>query len=139
MEGKEHLQKILASHQLRITECRIHVLEYFINQKTALSQVDLENTFSQYDRVTLYRTLNTFLSSGIIHSIPSSLGAATYGLCHETCSPDHHEHDHIHFKCNNCGQIECLDDKLVPEVSVPNGYQIQAVNLIVDGVCAKCA
>ncbi len=138
MEEKESIKKILASHKLRITDCRKDVLQLFLANKAALSQGDLENQVKQYDRVTLYRTLNSFLDSGIIHKIPNSKGVATYGLCHETCSPDHHDHDHIHFKCNNCGQIHCLDDKLVPKVSVPEGYRIETVNMIVDGVCAQC-
>ena len=132
-------KEILKSHNLRITDCRIDVIQYFLEEKKALSQGDLEHKFTQYDRVTLYRTLNSFLDSGILHKIPNATGVATYGLCHETCSPEHHDHNHIHFKCNNCGQIECLDDKIVPSVTVPNGYHIEAVNMIVDGVCAKCA
>lgn len=137
--SQENLKAILKNHHLRITDCRLDVVQFFLDQKNAHSQSDLENEFEQYDRVTLYRTLNSFLDSGILHKIPNATGVATYGLCHETCSPTHHDHNHIHFKCNNCGQIECLDDKTVPIVTVPNGYQIEAVNMIVDGVCAKCA
>ena len=98
-----------------------------------------ENNFKQYDRVTLYRTLNTFLDSGILHRIPNENGTATYGLCHDTCTPEHHDHNHIHFKCNNCGQIECLEEKVANAVAVPSGYQVQGINLIVDGICAECA
>lgn len=139
MENDVRLKKILKSHNLRVTECRLQVVQFFLDRKTALSQIDLENQFQQYDRVTLYRTLNSFLDSGILHKIPNSQGAASYGLCHETCSPDHHDHNHIHFKCNSCGQIQCLDDKSIPKVSLPEGYRIEAVNMIVDGVCVKCA
>lgn len=139
MENDGHLKKILKSHNLRVTDCRLNVVQFFLDTETALSQVDLESQFQQYDRVTLYRTLNSFLDSGILHKIPNSQGAATYGLCHETCSPDHHDHNHIHFKCNKCGQIECLDDKAVPEVSMPEGYRVQTVNMIVDGLCVNCA
>ncbi|MEO9872972.1 Fur family transcriptional regulator [Ekhidna sp.] len=137
--SKDNLKSILKNHNLRITDCRLDVVQYFLDEKSALSQGSLENKFTQYDRVTLYRTLNSFLDSGILHKIPNATGVATYGLCHETCSPEHHDHNHIHFKCNTCGQIECLDDKEVPKVTVPIGYQIGAVNMIVDGVCAKCA
>lgn len=137
--GEDNLKNILKNHNLRITDCRIDVIEYFLDEKSALSQGNLESKFTKYDRVTLYRTLNSFLDSGILHKIPNATGVATYGLCHETCSPEHHDHNHIHFKCNNCGQIECLDDKTVPMVTVPSGYQIEAVNMIVDGVCAQCA
>ncbi|MEO1256269.1 MAG: Fur family transcriptional regulator [Bacteroidota bacterium] len=136
---QENLKSILKSHNLRITDCRLDVISFFLKKRNALSQSDLEHELKQYDRVTLYRTLNSFLDSGILHKIPNATGIATYGLCHETCSPDQHDHNHIHFKCNNCGQIECLEDKLVPGVSVPMGYQIEAVNMIVDGICAECA
>jgi len=139
MEDQELNKNILRAHKLRITDCRTDVIEYFLSEKKALSQGDLERKFTQYDRVTLYRTLNSFLDSGILHKIPNSTGVATYGLCHNTCSPEQHEHNHIHFKCNTCGQIECMDDKAVPAVSLPQGYQVEAVNLIVDGVCAQCA
>lgn len=139
MEQTDQHKNILKSHNLRITDCRLDVIERFLKEKKALSQSDLEHSFSQYDRVTLYRTLNSFLDSGIIHKIPNATGVATYGLCHETCSPEHHDHNHIHFKCNNCGEIECLDDKAVPSVTLPSGYHIETVNMIVDGRCAKCA
>ena len=137
--SETNLKSILKSHDLRITDCRMDVMQFFIDTKGALSQGDLESKFTQYDRVTLYRTLHSFLDSGILHKIPNESGTATYGLCHDTCTPDHHMHNHIHFKCNQCGQIECLDDKEVPNVSVPIGYKVEGVNLIVDGVCVECA
>ncbi len=137
--SSDHLKNILKNHHLRITDCRLDVMQYFLEEKSALSQGNLESRFTKYDRVTLYRTLNSFLDSGILHKIPNETGSATYGLCHDTCSPEHHTHNHMHFKCNNCGQIECLDDKTVPEVTLPTGYQIEGVNLIVDGICVKCA
>lgn len=133
------LKQILKNHHLRITDCRLDVMNYFMSHHSALSQSDLEAKFTKYDRVTLYRTLHSFLESGILHKIPNETGSATYGLCHETCSPDHHSHNHIHFKCNSCGQIECLDDQVTPEVTLPDGYQIEGMNLIVDGRCTNCA
>lgn len=135
-----NLENILKNHNLRITNCRKDVIQYFLEEKSALSQGDLESRFKEYDRVTLYRTLHSFLDSGILHKIPNETGSATYGLCHDTCGPDHHDHNHIHFKCNTCGQIECLDEKQsIPNITLPQGYEAQGVNLIIDGVCAKCA
>jgi Fur family ferric uptake transcriptional regulator len=130
---------ILKSHHLRITDCRLDVLGHFARRGHALSQGDLEEALGQYDRVTLYRTLHSFLEAGILHKIPNETGAATYGLCHHTCSPHEHSHDHIHFKCNNCGHIECFDDRHVPRVEVPAGYKVATINLIIDGLCAQCA
>jgi len=132
-------KEILKKHNLRVTNSRLDVVDYFVSEQKALSLGALEVQFPDYDRVTLYRTLNSFLDSGILHKIPNDLGTATYGLCHETCGPEEHCHDHIHFKCNNCGTMECLDDLHVPNVKVPEGYQVDNTNLIVDGICASCA
>ena len=139
MGNREEYKNILQSHKLRITDCRLDVIEYFQEAKKTLFQSDLERQFLQYDRVTLYRTLQSFQASGIIHRIPNETGVPSYGLCHDTCSPKKHEHNHIHFKCNNCGTIECMHDQVIPTVFFPEGYHIETVNLIVDGVCASCS
>ncbi len=139
MTMSEASKAILISQNLRITDCRTDVIQFFIEGKAAFSQRDLENEYKQYDRVTIYRTLNSLLKAGVLHKIPNESGAATYGLCHYTSTPEHHFDNHIHFNCKNCGQIECLEDKEVPQVSVPSGYTIERINLIVAGVCTKCA
>ena len=139
MGNHEECKSILQSHKLRITDCRLDVIGYFFKEKKSLFQIDLERQLPQYDRVTLYRTLQSFQASGVIHRIPNETGVTSYGLCHDTCSPKRHEHNHIHFKCNKCDTIECLDDETVPSISLPHGYQVETVNLIADGVCASCS
>lgn len=130
------LKQILKSHQLRVTDCRMDILEYFLNHEKALSFKNLEDQFAGYDRVTLYRTLNSFTENGVLHKIPDDSGFATYGVCHSTCDSHMHRHDHMHFKCNECGGIECVDEH-VPSIDLP-GYQIKGVNLIVNGLCKTC-
>ena len=130
-------KRILKQHDLRVTDCRMDVLEYFMNKSSASSVKDLESEFEEYDRVTLYRTLQSFTDSGVLHRIPDDSGFATYGVCREDCGPNHHKHDHMHFKCVECGNIECLSEKHLPSVSVP-GYLVQEVNMILSGVCSDC-
>ena len=130
------LKQILKRHKLRVTDCRMDVLEYFLEQEKALSFKDLEEKFVSYDRVTLYRTLHSFADHGVLHKIPDDSGYATYGVCHETCDAEEHHHNHMHFKCNECGQIECLDEHL-PPIHLP-GYKILEANLIVNGICQQC-
>jgi len=130
-------KKLLKTHSLRITDCRIDVLECFYRTKHALSFKDLEETLIDYDRVTVYRTLNSFIDKGLLHKIPSDSGIASYGLCQGECTDASHHHDHVHFKCHVCGHTECLPEHHVPKVSLP-GYQIDEQNLIVDGVCKRC-
>lgn len=130
-------KKLLKNHTLRITDCRIDVLEQFYKTSHALSFKDLEKALEEYDRVTLYRTLNSFIENGILHRIPSDDGYASYGLCSHACSETEHHHDHVHFKCNVCGHIECLSDYHVPKIDLPE-YIIDEQNLIVNGTCKNC-
>lgn len=129
----------LKRHNLRVTPIRVDVLEYFRSAGRALSHADLEQHFTKdYDRVTIYRTLNTFLDSGLLHKIPDDSGSAKYALCHDDCGTHHHVDDHVHFKCTACGNIECLHDSHIPSVGVPSGYRIQSSNLLLEGVCPRC-
>ena len=130
-------KKLLKDHDLRITDCRIDVLERFYSAGHALSFKDLEEDLKDYDRVTLYRTLNAFMTQGILHRIPSESGLANYGLCTDDCSQEDHHHDHLHFKCNVCGHIECLPNHHTPEVDLP-GYDIEESYLILNGICKEC-
>ena len=130
-------KKLLKNHTLRVTDCRIDVLERFYRTNHALSFKDLEHDLNDYDRVTLYRTLQSFIGKGLLHKIPNDNGFASFGLCSGECTNSAHNHDHIHFKCNTCGHIECLPEHLVPKVELP-GYEIAEQNLIVNGVCKNC-
>ena len=48
-------------------------------------------------------------------------------------------HLHAHFSCKRCGQVFCLNEvSTVPALNLPPGYQSQAVELIVKGLCTRC-
>ena len=130
-------KKLLKNHNLRITDCRIDVLERFYSNDHALTFKDLEKDLEDYDRVTLYRTLNSFIQHGLLHRIPCDNGFATFGLCREDCSEEAHHHNHIHFKCNVCGHIECLPNHHSPQINLPD-YDVEDSYLIVNGVCKVC-
>lgn len=131
------IKKVLKEHKLRVTAGRIDILEFFHRQNRTLSFKDLEDEFKDSDRVTLYRTLNAFTDKGVLHKIPDDSGFATYGLCHDSCDSEDHNHDHMHFKCNECGTIECLEQN-IPTVKIP-GYKVTEANLILKGTCKTCA
>ena len=130
------LKKILKDHRLRVTDCRMDILAFFIKSEKALSLKQLEKKFQSYDRVTLYRTLNSFTANELLHKIPDDSGTVTYGLRRVNQDPNTSSHDHIHFKCNECGTIECID-KSLPKIEIP-GYLIKDANLIVNGTCKSC-
>jgi Fur family transcriptional regulator, ferric uptake regulator len=129
---------VLKDFKLRSTPTRQDVLKIFLSVDHALSHSDIEREISEsYDRVTLYRTLKTFLDNGLIHKVLDDEGASKYALCKEACNSSKHHHDHVHFKCNNCGQTSCLEVE-IPSVRLPKGFNARAVNLLVQGICNLC-
>jgi Fur family transcriptional regulator, ferric uptake regulator len=129
----------LKRHNLSVTESRKRILQIFLEEKGALAHGDIEKRAGEkFDRVTIYRTLQTFLEKGIIHSIPTADNAIRYALCKDQCSAGHHHDHHIHFICNNCQRTYCLDDVVTPEIKMPKGYQTCHVEVVVEGVCKDC-
>ncbi|TVR81944.1 MAG: transcriptional repressor [Chitinophagaceae bacterium] len=131
--------KILKNHKLRITDCRVSVLSYFLDKKYALTHANLEEEFSnKFDRVTLYRTLSAFEESGLVHKVPDASESAKFAVCSENCSDLAHYDNHIHFKCRKCGKTECISDIPIPKIQLPTGYIPENAELLVSGQCKKC-
>lgn len=130
---------LLKGHKLRSTSGREEILKLFINRSHALSHSDIEKEVSSlFDRVTVYRTLKTFLDRGVIHKVLDDGGTLKYALCNEQCHDEIHHHDHIHFKCVRCGETNCLDEVEVPVIKLPKGFKAKEVNLLIRGICQKC-
>lgn len=131
---------ILKNSTLSVTASRKKILDIFLSSENALSHQDIETECSeQFDRVTIYRTLQTFLDKGIIHNIPTTDNATKYAVCNDMCITTGHHHDnHVHFLCNSCGKTLCLDDVNIPAVKLPTGYSTQEINMVVKGICTSC-
>jgi Fur family transcriptional regulator, ferric uptake regulator len=131
--------QILKDFKLRSTPGRAAILQAFLKSKFALSHGDVEKEVpASFDRVTVYRTLKTFLDKGLIHKVLDDEGGMKYALCNEACSTANHHHDHVHFKCTQCGQTNCLQVE-IPGIKLPKGYQPREVNLLIQGICGNCA
>ncbi len=136
---QQEVADILKRNQLSVTESRIKILDLFHHTNRALAHADIEKrTALQFDRVTIYRTLQTFVEKGIIHTIPTEDNAVLYALCKDDCSEGHHNDNHIHFICDTCDTTYCLENVTVPQVSLPQGFVANKTNIIVSGKCAAC-
>lgn len=132
------LNEILHRRQLSSTESRRKILSLFLNSGDALTHGDIEREVGdKYDRVTIYRTLQTFEEKGIIHTIPTADNAIRYALCKE-CEEGHHHDDHVHFICTACEKTICLDDVVSPKIELPAGYRADNVQVVIQGVCPEC-
>lgn len=131
---------ILKKNGLSITEGRKRILSLFLQTGGALSHADIEkNTAVGFDRVTVYRTLQTFVKSGIIHQIPTTDNTVLYALCKNECEAGHHHDEHVHFICNNCEKTTCLENVIVPAVTLPKGFKPTQLAMIVKGHCIECS
>jgi Fur family ferric uptake transcriptional regulator len=132
------LNEILHRKELSSTESRRRILSLFFASNDALTHGDIEKEVGhKYDRVTIYRTLQTFEEKGIIHTIPTADNAILYALCKD-CTEGHHHDDHVHFICTNCEKTICLDDVVSPKIELPQGYVAAAIQVVINGVCKEC-
>lgn len=133
------LLEILKKNHLSVTDGRKKILELFLNSQGALAHADIEkSTGESFDRVTVYRTLQTFVDKGIIHLIPTTDNSILYALCKHNCEQGHHHDNHVHFICNVCNKTICLDDVTIPHVKLPKGFTPQHAQMVVNGVCDDC-
>ncbi len=136
----DRVATILKDNKLSVTAGRQKILQLFLHSTGALSHADIEKkTGAHFDRVTIYRTLNSFVDKGIIHVIPSSDNSIKYALCKDDCEEGHHHDHHVHFQCSKCTNTFCLDEIVTPSVIVPAGYSATSIQVLVQGLCKDCS
>lgn len=133
------VDNILKRNRLSITGSRKRILELFIQNNGALAHADIEKkTGERFDRVTVYRTLQSFLEKGIIHTIPTADNSVMYALCKDDCAEGHHHDNHVHFVCTQCNSTTCLEGVMVPLVKLPAGFNATDYQMVVKGICKNC-
>ena len=136
----EHaITELLKKNSLSITESRKKILQLFLDHTGALAHGDIEKKAGEkFDRVTVYRTLQTFVDKGIIHTIPTVDNSVRYALCKDDCAEGHHNDHHVHFVCAVCHTTYCLDNVVTPELRLPAGYAASHIEVVAEGVCKNC-
>jgi Fur family transcriptional regulator, ferric uptake regulator len=133
------IKEILKKNKLSVTASREKILNLFLEQTGALAHGDIERRAGEkFDRVTVYRTLQTFVEKGIIHTIPTADNSIRYALCKDDCAEGHHHDHHVHFVCSNCNNTYCLDNVVTPEIKLPQGYAARQIEVVVEGICKNC-
>ncbi|SRR5579862_676547 len=133
------IDSILKRNNLSVTSGRKRILELFLENAAALSHGDIEKRAGEkFDRVTVYRTLQSFVDKGIIHSIPTADNSILYALCKDNCSEGHHRDNHLHFVCNRCGNTFCLENTPTPLINLPENFVASKVEVVVHGICSDC-
>lgn len=130
----------LKAHRIRPTDVRRSVLEVFQKRGFALSQAEIATALTgAFDRVTIYRTLNKFISSGLIHKVVDESNITKFALCDEHCDVETHRDEHVHFRCRICGHTFCLNSVEINLLNLPQGYQTRLLMVTAEGICRDCS
>lgn len=129
--------ELLKSRQLSLTQSRILLLKILSETDFPLSGKEIEGMMmGQCDRATIYRNLNAFSGKGIIQRILSD-DALKFKM-----NADDEEHrgnlDHIHFQCNVCHKVICMENLLVKDYNLPEGFSKIENQFLVVGICNNC-
>ncbi|WP_435132982.1 Fur family transcriptional regulator [Formosa sp. A9] len=122
---------------VRNTKAQEAVLELLQRSKKTLTADDIINTIDvSVNKTTIYRMLDRFVAAGKVHFVTDTAGKAHYALCTSSCLQSHSLHNHLHFQCKICNQVECLPVKLeVPELE---NYEVHDMQFLSVGICFKC-
>jgi len=131
------MSDLLKHKSIRITDFRIKVLDVFEKNTNAVSMKMIENALGEFDRTTLFRTLNTFIKKGLVHEVQLPNEEKMLALCSTSCTVNGHDHEHIHFKCNNCKEVFCKKPEINPTILI-KGFLIQKIEVNTIGICENC-
>lgn len=133
-------EEILRAHGLRKTNSRMAVLDFLRHERSAVSHGELSQRFEPgLDRVTLYRTLQSFEQKGLIHKVPDDEVSVKYAYCgDEACNHEQHYDNHVHFKCRRCHETRCLHEVSLPHFAIPAGWQREQTEVLISGLCPHC-
>lgn len=132
----DRTRKLLKEAGIRTTSVRRDVFAYLLHRGLPLSHQEILNRMGNYNRVTLYRTLNTLTDAGLVHAVQGLDGVWRF-CAHD---PEHRgcPGNHPHFLCLSCGRMICLSDQKLPYVEVPADIEVKGKQLLVYGRCASC-
>ena len=132
-------QDLLASHGIRSTRQRLHVLEALsVEPNDATAQEIFEALRARGESIglaTVYRTLALLSGRGVVDALMHRPGE----ICYRLCSGGHHHH----LTCSECHHVvELADCRLEPwleRLGGAHGFTVTGHAVEVTGICADCA
>lgn len=137
MHENNDLIELLRNRKLKATSKRLEVLNLIRERSSAISYSALQTALQGFDRVTLYRTIQSLLETRIIHKALTEENETFYALCSSNCTSVTHIHEHIHFTCIECHGVTCVESLNPIQLSIP-GHSIENVEIAARGRCATC-
>lgn len=131
-------KQILKSAKLYCTKCRVAILKALKRADKPLSQSQIARRVGkrQFNKVSIYRTLESFCQAGLVHKVFINERAVHFELANR-CSKIR---CHPHFTCKSCGVTNCLVGLSVPMIKgLKKGFVIHRQQVRLEGLCPACA
>lgn len=139
MSTHEKYAPLLIEHGIKPTANRLIIAEALDQSSHPLSMKDIEDRILSLDKSSISRTLSLFRTHHLVHAIDDGCTSVKYELCHSHQHKDGIDEDeHVHFHCTVCHKTICLHDTPLPQMTIPAGFELQHVNLILRGICPNC-
>jgi len=138
MKSNSQVRKILKAAKLYHTEHRMAILKLLLKAKKPLSQEQIAQrlTKKHFNKVTIYRTLESFCEAGLVHRAFTQKRAWHFESARD-CSESQ---CHPHFTCTSCGHTHCLTEMTPPLIKSPHkGFIIRHQEVRLEGLCPECA
>jgi Fur family ferric uptake transcriptional regulator len=130
-------REMLKAAKLYCTHGRIDILTVLMKAGGPLSHDQIAGLSGgkRFDKVTIYRTLESLLGVGLVHKAFVDKRARHFELAHN-CT----EHQcHPHFTCTGCGNTTCLTEVSLPMAKSPyKGFVIHRQQVRLEGLCPAC-
>ena len=129
---------MLKSADLYRTAGRIAVVEVLLKAENPLRQDQIATRLgkNKFDKVTIYRTLESLSKAGIVHKAFVEDRSRYFELAHNCTETQCHPH----FTCTNCGSTHCLTKMSLPETETCHmGFVIHRRQTLLEGLCPACA
>ena len=134
---KDTPQSILHRTNLKKTVGRLSIIEVLLKVNRPLTQQEISKKInSKMNYVSIYRCLEAFVNSGIVHKIECGDRVWRFALSDGNGG----SHSHPHFTCKKCGETKCIDGISMPRKPyLENGYVIEEQELYFKGICPACS
>jgi len=131
-------RQMLKRAKLYCTDARIAILRALMETARPLrqDQITPQLTKATFNKVTVYRTLESLVDAGLVHRAFTQNRAWHFELA-DHCT----EHQcHPHFTCTSCGITHCLTDISLPMARVADkGFVVSRQQVRLEGLCPACA
>ncbi len=128
---------MLKAAKLYCTAGRVAILKVLMKAGKPLSQNQIAQRSGKerFDKVTIYRTLESLLKVGLVHKVFINKRAWHFELAHNCTESQCHPH----FTCTSCGDTHCLTGISLPMARSPHqGFVFHRQQVRLEGLCPQC-